>query len=672
MLNKLVFRNVKRCFRDYLVYIVTVTMCFSLVFAFNLLAFSNDLRELSREMGNFKYAIMFVSIIVIFVIGWLINYTMNFMLERRSKEFGIYMLLGIEKRDINKMFVRENIILGFISFVISFFGGILISVLLTGIIMRIFDMPYKVNLSISYKSVILSFVYFVVIYVYVLFGRNRQIKGMKIYDMLYYEKINERGIWNNKSINVFSFICFIIMGIVGVIGIDYFCVNIGSSYISVIILFVGIILIIFSIYGITFSLGDFILSYVLRCKGLKYRGDNLFITRNFVSKVRTMGSTFGTLSLLIFMTLSCMILAFMMRDGFLNNVNQYAPYDIIVDTLYSETFDGYDFRYKLDDYREYIDSYYTIEEEFSYDLYVLGDSGSDEESPIQMEIKELSESNGIFQNDVFISLSDYNKLQEMLGRDKLVLDDDEYFIHGALNLKEELEDIGKEKYELNINGVLLGLRDVWNTNYLEGWGKNGMLYIIIVPDDVVDGLMIWNRFVVFDTLEETSEEFYNMISKDLSRYEYNGKYHTEVINAIRVRGYYLAQNRSFMTIFSFSFLYLSLIFIAVVGTVISIRTLSDGVKYRYRYSLLRKLGVNNDRIYRIVRKQVFINFLFPVVYPLIISIFFSISINKLLGDVISSEYMYIYVWIYSLLIFGIIYFVYYLVTYFGIKRDVEE
>ena len=61
MLNKLVFRNVKRCFRDYLVYIVTVTMCFSLVFAFNLLAFSNDLRELSREMGNFKYAIMFMT-----------------------------------------------------------------------------------------------------------------------------------------------------------------------------------------------------------------------------------------------------------------------------------------------------------------------------------------------------------------------------------------------------------------------------------------------------------------------------------------------------------------------------------------------------------------------------------------------------------------------------------
>ena len=77
MLNKLALRNVRRSFKDYLIYIITVTISFSLIFAFNLMSLSEDLQSLTKYIENFKYAIMFVSFIVIFVIGWLINYTMN-------------------------------------------------------------------------------------------------------------------------------------------------------------------------------------------------------------------------------------------------------------------------------------------------------------------------------------------------------------------------------------------------------------------------------------------------------------------------------------------------------------------------------------------------------------------------------------------------------------------
>lgn len=674
MLNKLALRNVKRSFNDYLIYIITVTISFSLIFAFNLISFSDDLQELTKGMENFKYAIMFVSVIVIFVIGWLINYTMNFMFEKRSKEFGTYMLLGIEKKDINKMFLTENIILGLIASVISFFGGILISILLTSIVMNVFEMPYKISLSVNYISIILSFGYFVLIYVYALYRRNRQINKMKIYDMLYYEKNNEQTLLKQKSTKIISFIFSIIVGVVGVLFVDYFCANFESSGFTVIIyLFIGIVLNMFSIYGITFTFSDFILNYVLKRNKLKYKNDNLFITRNFTSKVRTMGTTLGTLSLLTSMTFICMILAFVMKDAFENNVYQYTPYDIIVDTIYSEIGDKDDFRYKLDDYREYIKKYYTIEEEFSYDLYVLGDGTVDENnSPIQYKIMELSNSKGFFQNDVLIKLSDYNKLQELLGRTKLSLNNNEYFIHGAKELKNELSGIKSENYKLNINGVSLNLKDVSYSNYSQGWGKNGTYFIIVVPDNIVNGLKVFNRFVIFDTKESTTEEFYEMISNDLSRYKYQREYYTETINAIRVKGDNLAQNRSTMTIFSFSFLYLSLIFIAVVGTILAIQTLSDGTKYKYRYSLLKKLGIDEDSISKTIRKQVSINFIFPIIYPIIIAIISSVSINKLLGNATSMEYTHIYSLIYSLLIFSIVYFIYYLATYFRLKKDVEE
>ena len=674
MLNKLALRNVKRSFKDYLIYIITVTISFSLIFAFNLISFSDDLQELTKGMENFKYAIMFVSVIVIFVIGWLINYTMNFMFEKRSKEFGTYMLLGIEKKDINKMFLTENIILGLIASVISFFGGILISVLLTSIVMNVFEMPYKISLSVNYISIILSFGYFVLIYVYALYRRNRQINKMKIYDMLYYEKTNEQTLLKQKSTKIISFILSIIIGVVGVFFVDYSCANFESNGFTIIIyLFIGIVLNMLSIYGITFTFSDFILNYVLKRNKIKYKNDNLFITRNFTSKVRTMGTTLGTLSLLTSMTFICMILAFVMKNAFENNVYQYTPYDIIVDTIYSEIGDKDDFRYKLDDYREYIKKYYTIEEEFSYDLYVLGDGTVDKNnSPIQYKIMELSNSKGVFQNDVLIKLSDYNKLQELLGRTKLSLNNNEYFIHGAKELKNELSGIKSENYKLNINGVSLNLKDVSYSNYSQGWGKNGTYFIIVVPDNIVNGLKVFNRFVIFDTEESTTEEFYEMISNDLSRYKYQREYYTETIDAIRVKGDYLAKNRSTMTIFSFSFLYLSLIFIAVVGTILAIQTLSDGTKYKYRYSLLKKIGVDEDSISKTIRKQVSINFIFPIIYPIIIAIISSISINKLLGSATSMEYTHIYSLIYSLLIFSIVYFIYYLATYFRLKKDVEE
>lgn len=92
VLSKLAIRNVKRSIKDYLIYIITVVMAFSLIFAFNFVSFSSDITQLSEMMENLKYAIIFVSCIIVFVIAWLINYTMKFMFEKRSKEFGTYML----------------------------------------------------------------------------------------------------------------------------------------------------------------------------------------------------------------------------------------------------------------------------------------------------------------------------------------------------------------------------------------------------------------------------------------------------------------------------------------------------------------------------------------------------------------------------------------------------
>lgn len=107
MLSKLAFRNVKRSVRDYIIYIVTVTLAFSFIFAFNIISNSKDVLELASVMDNFKYVMYFVNIFIALVVAFLINYTIKFMFQKRSKEFGTYMILGIPKKKITKMFMLK-------------------------------------------------------------------------------------------------------------------------------------------------------------------------------------------------------------------------------------------------------------------------------------------------------------------------------------------------------------------------------------------------------------------------------------------------------------------------------------------------------------------------------------------------------------------------------------
>ena len=96
MLGKLSIRNAKRQAKDYIIYFITVIISVALIFSFNSIAVSEDIKELSSVMENFSKSITGISIIVVLTIAWLINYTMKFMLEKRNKEFGTYEILGIK------------------------------------------------------------------------------------------------------------------------------------------------------------------------------------------------------------------------------------------------------------------------------------------------------------------------------------------------------------------------------------------------------------------------------------------------------------------------------------------------------------------------------------------------------------------------------------------------
>lgn len=663
VLSKLAIRNVKRSIKDYLIYIITVVMAFSLIFAFNFVSFSSDITQLSEMMENLKYAIIFVSCIIVFVIAWLINYTMKFMFEKRSKEFGTYMLLGIEKKDINKMFLSENIVLGLISFVISFFVGTILGNIISAIVMSLFEMPYKIKLSITLTPVLLSTLYFILIYLFTLFRSSRRMKKMKIHDLLYLEKKNEEKIWKKKKYRNILFIIFVILGILGLYLCDYaFIISNDPSMVSY--LGISILLLIISIYGITFTLGDFILALINKRRKIKYSKDNLFVAKNFEAKSRTIGFTLGTLSLLITLTLVCMNMSFIMKDAFENNIEQQAPYDILVEGMYSDVEESWtgkqDNRKKAWEYIDYIHENYEIEDELHYQILTLQDH------QVAKYIKDIG-NNGLYDYDTYLKVSDYNKLLEMLGEKPIHLKENEYFVTGDKTVQKYLKEIEKENNNITINGKQLSLKSTTIENFRLGW-STGNSFLIVIPDNVAKNMQVVTELYAFDTKEETKESD----NTKLGYYEFKDGDSYFSYFPVTVRGYYESSNKTAMTIFSFSLLYVSIIFITVVGTILSIQTLSDSNKNKYQYKLLKKLGVEDKKIKKTIRKQITCNFLFPALYPIIIAITTSISINRLFYAITSANMNYLTSILITIGIFAIIYGIYYIATYITFKNNIEE
>ena len=111
MFGKLALRNVRRSARDYLVYVLTMTFVVSLMFAFNSIIFSKDLQKMYEMAAIMAAMIGIATFFIVLIVAWLINYMVRFMLEKRSREFGIYLLIGMNKKEVSGLYMKENLLL---------------------------------------------------------------------------------------------------------------------------------------------------------------------------------------------------------------------------------------------------------------------------------------------------------------------------------------------------------------------------------------------------------------------------------------------------------------------------------------------------------------------------------------------------------------------------------
>ena len=184
MFGKLALRNVRRSARDYLVYVLTMTFVVSLMFAFNSIIFSKDLQKMYEMAAIMAAMIGIATFFIVLIVAWLINYMVRFMLEKRSREFGIYLLIGMNKKEVSGLYMKENLLLGVCSFVIGLGLGMLLQQVLLVVLYSVIQVELRPHLEFNGYCFLMTVCCFAGCYLLALFRCSRKFRKMNIHDLM--------------------------------------------------------------------------------------------------------------------------------------------------------------------------------------------------------------------------------------------------------------------------------------------------------------------------------------------------------------------------------------------------------------------------------------------------------------------------------------------------------
>ncbi len=599
-LSKLSWRNAKRQARDYLAYFITMVISASLIYAFNGLVTSREIKNLSQLLENLPITVVFASVFVIFIVGWLVHYTMRFILTKRSRELGTYILLGLENGQVARLFFLENLIIGGAALGVGVVLGNLMFQFIRAIVLWLFGTPYSFHFSFSLTAIALTLLYFAFIYMFALLRSQKRIRRMKIHDLIYFDRQNEAETIKMGRNRRRMFAASILCGVSGTLLVMQFFLPLSL---------VGAALLILFMYGFFLSFSSGIPAYYNKRPKKKYSGTTLLVYRSLASKLTTMGVTMATISLLITATLLSEGAAFQFANLERRNVELVISYDLFIGSS--------NVTRSFDDYKEYVDSHVDVRD--SYEYYVH--SMDDDRVMRYLDEKGEEEFFKYYKKDTLLRLSDYNALRKMMGHSEVRLEDDGYLLH-CLDYLEPLMTQFDEP--LKAGGRVLSPRGIYSESFTQFlWDGNGKYFTIVVPDAVAESYEPVSKLYAVMTREPVSEEAYDGLEEIRAQ-----KFAADKADPSREEPSYdtilsLAEEQrtaaSVCAMLVFPLFYLAIVLTMAAATILTIQLLSDVNRYRKQYGLLHSLGMDGGDMLRALRRQFLLYFAMPVLPSLLIS-----------------------------------------------------
>ena len=683
---KLSFRNIKKSFKDYAIYFFTLILGVAIFYVFNsiesqtvLLDVTNSTHEVIDLMTNMLSG---ASVFVAFILGFLIIYASRFLIKRRNKEFGIYMLLGMSKRKISMILFFETILIGIISLAVGLGLGVLLSQLMSMLVANMFEADMtKYEFIFSSQACIKTIIYFGIMYVIVMLFNTVNIGKCKLIDLIQTNKKSEKVKMKNPMLCT---IVFIISAIA--LGYAYYMVTggINETIKPPEDIFKPIVIGAVSTFFIFWSLSGLILKIVTSMKNLYVKGLNTFTFRQLSSKINTTVFSMTIISLMLFVTICVLSSALSLKNSMTANLDELAPADIQLEkrVLNEDWLDqGYNeeqiknsklsIREILEKFDFNIDSY--LEESVEYNLYqteelTFGDTLGDNWETIKNTYTSLIPYNVA---DDIMTISDYNKVAKFYGNEEYTINEDEYIIVADYDSMIEIRNVAlKDNQEITVFGHTLKPKyNECQYGFVEMACNHMNSGIIIVPDDIVDdNYIVYNSIIgnyytdSLDEQREIQEQIKNLVNNPISL-EYN-------LPSINSKVDISEASIGIGALVTFLGLYLVIVFLIASVAILALKELTESTDNKERYNMLRKLGADEKMINKSLFRQIAIFFMFPLLIAIIHSIF-GITFCSYIIETFGNEQLLPSI-IMTAIFIVVFYGGYFLITYLSSKNIIKE
>lgn len=315
MYTKIAFENVKKSFKDYSIYFLTLTFAVCIFYSFNSIESQKAIIEISLSSKDYAQLFIdlmsYISVFVSFILGSLMIYANNFLIKRRKKELGVYMILGMGKRKISTILVLETLLVA----VVSLFAGIILGLFASqGISLLIVNL-FKASMdsysfTISFDAILKTINYFAIMFLIVMLFNNLVIKKYKIIDLLNASKKVETIKIKNPAIYLGIFLLSIIS-----LGVAYKLVLEVGLVIDDIRFNISIVLGILGTFLFFFSLSGFILFVSKKNKNIYFKNLNIFVIKQLNSKVKTNFMSISVICLMLFFTIGILSTGISMKNA---------------------------------------------------------------------------------------------------------------------------------------------------------------------------------------------------------------------------------------------------------------------------------------------------------------------------------------------------------------------
>ena len=661
---KLIIKNVRKNIRDYMIYFSTLMISVSVFYAFNSIsdqpAFSEMGMTKTLLYDQLGILLSTLTVLIAVVLAFLIIYANLFLLKRRKKELGLYMVLGMKKGRISRIFAGETFCVGVIALVTGICLGVALSQGISLVALKLFAIELsKFQLVFSVGAFQKTALCFAVIFLLVMTFNVWSVSSVQLIDLLTAGRKNETS--QNRSRLLAILLFFVSLACILSSGMMFYRNGILPSRENRS----------FQVAGILLVAGTFLFFYslstvfvqVLRANSNVYlKGLNTFLVRQVGSKIRTNYFIMTIVCGLLTVTI-CAVSVGVSTALAMNELSGSAtPYDLNVLSNVSMDGDSSILEYlaskdaDLSGYAENMEQISIYEADFTYGSLFEGQN---------VELWPIDE--GISDSGVSVlAVSDFNRALAMQGKEPVALTENQYLLN--CNYKGTFQYVEKA-LESHADLVLAGIplqrasdTVLEETYFMTSVGNNDR-GTLIVPDAVVHSLTkdVNVLLVQYRPDADSDAVLQKMIPIGLDD----------------THGYRYAEKNMMYDMFyglnaliSFLCCYIGLIFLLICAALLALKQLTETTDNIYRYGLLQKLGAKKEQINRALLFQTAIFFAAPLA---VAGIFSAVLMGKAMEIV--EEFMNIHISTnlgFTVVLFLVVYGSYFLATYLSCKRMVVE